>query len=166
MLTACLYDNLRRIARRQMAGEGAGHTLSPTALVHEAFVRLMDANVFWQDRAHFLAIAARQMRRVLVEHARAQNRQKRGGGDWQRVTFREDGVEGPGDLVDILAVQEALTQLAEFDPRKADVIDLILFGGMTAAEASEVLQISEATLNREFKMARVWLTHQLQSKRV
>jgi RNA polymerase sigma factor (TIGR02999 family) len=162
-LTPLVYDNLRRIARRQMSSEGPGHTLSPTALVHEAFMRLIDARVSWQDRAHFLAIAAREMRRVLVEHARAQRRLKRGGSEWRQVTLREDAAASEGDAADILAVDQALNGLAEFDPRKAEVVNLVLFAGMTAREAAEVLNVSEATLNRELRMARVWLRHRLQS---
>ncbi|HUB78888.1 MAG TPA: ECF-type sigma factor [Bryobacteraceae bacterium] len=162
-LEPLIYEHLRHIARRQMSGEKSGHTLSPTALVNEALLRLLGAETPWQDRQHFLAIAARQMRHVLVEHARAHRRQRRGGADWQRVTLT-DNIEDPAqETVDVLAIDEALNALTQFDPRKAEILDLILFGGMTAKEAAETLGISEPTVNRELRMARVWLRHQLQS---
>jgi RNA polymerase sigma factor (TIGR02999 family) len=162
-LTAVLYDNLLQIAERLMNREREGHTLCPTALVHEAYMRLMDADVAWQDRAHFLAIAAREMRRILVDHARGKGRKKRGGDEWQRVTFTGDGPGQQEEIADILSVQTALEKLAALDPRKEKVVELMIFGGLTAPEAAEVLGISEATLFREWRMARAWLQHELKS---
>jgi RNA polymerase sigma factor (TIGR02999 family) len=159
-LTPLIYDNLRQIANRYMSSEASGHTLSATALVHEVYLRLMGANVPWQDKAHFLAIAAREMRRILVDHARNANRQKRGG-DWQRVTFQDFDQAVEESHIDIIAVEEALTRLNEIDERKAQIIDLIIFGGLTAQEAGQVLGVSEVTVRREWRLAKAWLQHEL-----
>ena len=162
-LEPLLYDHLRRIARKRMSIEKSGHTLSPTALVNEALLRLMGAEIPWQDRQHFVAVAARQMRRILVEHARSHRRQKRGGADWQRVTLT-DNIEDPAqEIVDVLSVDEAMNSLTAFDPRKAEILELVLFGGMTVQEAAGTVGISVPTVNRELRVARVWLRHQLQS---
>lgn len=169
-LTVILYERLRQIAERHMAAERGGHTLSPSALLNEAYMRLVDVDMEWKDRAHFLAMAAREMRRVLIDHARSKRRQKRGGGDWHRITMSDQGeVAGPAaggrelDAVDVLAVHEALDGLAGFDPRKAKIVELMIFGGLTTAEAAHVLEISEATLFREWRLARAWLKHELRS---
>lgn len=174
-LTGILYERLRQIAERQMAAERGGHTLSPSALLHEAYLRLSGVEMDWKDRAHFLAMAAREMRRVLIDHARSKKRQKRGGDAWQRVTLPGEGAaEGGGlpvpaaaggdlDAVDILAVHAALDKLAEFDPRKAKLVELTIFGGLTNTEAAHVLEISEATLFREWRLARAWLKHELKT---
>jgi RNA polymerase sigma factor (TIGR02999 family) len=159
-LAPLIYDNLRQIAARYMSSEATGHTLSATALVHEVYLRLMGANVPWQDKAHFLAIAAREMRRILVDHARNANRQKRGG-DWQRVTFQDFDQAVEESRIDIIAVEEALTRLQEIDERKAQIIDLIIFGGLTAQEAGQVIGVSEVTVRREWRLAKAWLQHEL-----
>ena len=161
-LTPLVYDNLRQIASRHLAREHAGHTLSPTAVVHEAYMRLQGYQAGVQDRAHFLALAAREMRRVLVDYARRRNSSKRGGADWQRVTLSEGGAAAEGaKAVDILAVEEAMTKLAALDERKARIVDLMVFGGLTAAEAAQALQVSTATVNREWRLARAFLQHEL-----
>lgn len=162
-LTPLVYENLRQIAARQMSREKSGHTLSATALVHEAYLRLLGADVPFQDRAHFLAVAAREMRRVLVDSARAKHRQKRGA-DWQRVSWPGDGPAVEEAAADVLAIQDALDRLATLDSRKAQVVDFMIFGGLTALESAEVLGISEATVNREWRLARAWLQHELKLK--
>lgn len=159
-LTPLIYDNLRQIARRYMSQENTGHTLSATALVHEAYLRLLGADVPWQDKAHFLAVAAREMRRVLVDHARSSKRQKRGG-EWRRVTLQNLDPAAETSTVDVVAIEDALQKLAAFDARKANVVDLIVFGGLTAIEAGEVLGVSEVTVRREWRMAKAWLGHEL-----
>ena len=159
-LTPLVYDQLRQIAARQLAGERSDHTLNATAVVHEAYMRLIGDDTPWQNRTHFLAVAAREMKRVLIDHARTKNRQKRGG-DWQKVTLEGQDVAAGGSTVDILAVAEALDELEKLDARKAEVVDLMMFGGLTAPEAGEVMKVSEATIHREWKMARAWLHHAL-----
>jgi RNA polymerase sigma-70 factor, ECF subfamily len=161
-LTPLVYDQLRRIAARHLAGERRDLTLCATEVVHEAYQKLAGAGVDWQDRAHFYAVASRQMRQVLVDHARTRNRQKRGG-EWQRVSLsgRDPGREAIS--ADILAVQQALEKLESFDPRKAQIVDLLVFGGLTASEAAGVLGISEPTLFRDWKVARAWLQQELGS---
>jgi RNA polymerase sigma factor (TIGR02999 family) len=160
-LAELVYDNLRRLASSYMRNERPSHTLSPTALVHEAYVRLAGAPLSVEDRAHFLAMAAREMRHVLVDHARSRNREKRGGGEWQQVTLDEAHRISAGSSVDMLVLQAALDKLAEVDSRKARLVDLICFGGLTTEEAAGVLEISTATVGREWRMARAWLQHEL-----
>jgi RNA polymerase sigma factor (TIGR02999 family) len=159
-LTPLIYENLRQIARRYMLSEHGGHTLSATALVHEAYIRLIGADIPWQDKAHFLAVAAREMRRVLVDHARTNNRQKRGG-DWRRVTLQDFDQASDQSTFDIIAIEAALEKLNTFDERKARVVDLMVFGGLTATEAAEVIGVSEVTVRREWRMAKAWLGHEL-----
>jgi len=163
-LTPLVYDQLRRIAARHLTGERPDLTLCATEVVHEAYQKLAAAGVDWQDRAHFYAVASRQMRQVLVDHARTRNRQKRGG-EWQRVTMTGNDPGTGDETADILAVQQALDKLAAFDPRKAEIIDLMVFGGLTAAEAADVMGISEPTLFRDWKVARAWLQQELRSAR-
>jgi RNA polymerase sigma factor (TIGR02999 family) len=152
---------LRQIARRCMRGERAGHSLQATALVNEAYLRLIDAqHVKWQDRSHFLAMSARLMRRILVDHARARGYQKRGGGA-QRVTFVESlggSDERPHDLI---ALDEALEALAQVNERKAQVVELRFFGGLTVEETAHVLDVSTDTVLRDWKLARAWLLREL-----
>lgn len=164
LLTAAVYDQLRRLAAGHMSREREGHTLCATAVVHEAYLRMLGKDMEWQDRSHFLALASREMRRLLVDHARGKKREKRGG-EWQRVTFTSagEGALAGGDAVDVLAVDEALEKLAAFDERKARITDLIVFGGLTSAETAEALGISEPTVNRDWKMAKAWLQHELKS---
>jgi RNA polymerase sigma factor (TIGR02999 family) len=152
---------LRRLARAYMARERRGHTLQTTALVNEAYVRLVDAQrLRWQDRAHFVGIAARLMRRVLVDHARTRDYKKRGAGA-QRVTLVEDlAVSQPPD-VDVLALDRALDALATVDERKARVVELRYFGGLTVEEAAEVLKVSPDTIKRDWRLAKLWLLRAL-----
>jgi RNA polymerase sigma-70 factor (ECF subfamily) len=162
-LTGLVYDNLRRIAARHLARERSGFTLCATEVVHEAYQRLVDADICWQDRAHFLSVASRQMRQLLVDYARTRGRQKRGGDDWRRVTLAEVGQAAGSEPVDILIVQEALERLASFDPRKADLVDLMVFGGLTGKDIAEVMNISEHTVWREWRMAKAWLHQELKT---
>lgn len=139
-----------------MRGEPAGHTLQPTALVNEAYLRLLDWNaVDWQDRAHFLAVAAKMMRRILVNYAAARRSQKRGGSALLVSLAEADSV--PARTQDLIALDEALVALAKFDERKSRLVELRYFGGLTSDEAAEVLGISPRTANREWEMARLWL---------
>jgi RNA polymerase sigma factor (TIGR02999 family) len=159
-LTPVVYEELRRIARRSLARERSPRTLQATALVHEAFIRLVDVRrVQWQNRAHFFAVAARLMRRVLVDLARTRLAQKRGGGA-QRITLNEAVAVSrmPGDLV---AIDAALAALARVDARKAQVVELRFFGGLTVEESAEVLKVSPETVMRDWKMAKVWLLREL-----
>ena len=160
-LMTLVYGELHRIASREMRREHGGHTLQTTAVVHEAYVRLCgSAPVNWKDRSHFFAVAAQQLRRVLVDHARRVRSEKRGGG-----LVRLDLLEGDGGVVAfderLLAVDEALTRLQALDERAAKAIDLRFFGGLSEAEAAEALSISVATLKRAWDFARTWLASQL-----
>jgi RNA polymerase sigma factor (TIGR02999 family) len=160
-LVPLVEAELRRLARRHMARERRDHTLQTTALVNEAFIRLVDAqDVQWQDRAHFLGIAARLMRRVLVDHARGQRAVKRGGGALN-VPF-EDGmtVAAPRDL-DLLALDRALDALAVVDERKCRVIDMRFFAGMTVDETAEALHVSVDTVKRDWRLAKLWLLREM-----
>ena len=164
-LIPLVHEELRRIARRCMAGERAGHSLQATALVNEAYLRLIDVqHVDWQDRAHFLAMSARLMRRILVDVARSKRYQKRGGGA-VRVTF-DDALavtNQPGQ--DLVALDDALQALATVDGRKARVIELRFFGGLSVEETGAVLKISVDTVMRDWKMARAWLLRELRPAR-
>jgi RNA polymerase sigma-70 factor (ECF subfamily) len=136
--------------------ENPGRTLSATALVHEAYLQLAGAEMDWQDRVNFFAVAAHQMRRILVDHARTRHRLKRGGGG-RRVDLDQVTLAAPEVLGDVVAVDEALNRLAVFDPRKSRIVELVYFGGMTTEETSVALAVSAATVNRELKMAKAWL---------
>ncbi|MEM7765257.1 MAG: sigma-70 family RNA polymerase sigma factor [Pseudomonadota bacterium] len=151
-----IYDELKQIARGVFRRESARHTLQPTALVHEAYEKLVGVDQEWQNRSHFYALAARMMRRLLVNHANARNAEKRGGGAL-RMTLHEASVEDPSGDEDILALDDALTRLAVHDERQSQVLELHYFGGLTQPEIGEVLEISESTVRREFKLARIWL---------
>lgn len=160
-LVPLVYEDLRRVAEARMRSEPAGHTLQPTALVHEAYGRLASAEVPWEDRAHFFAVAAGTMRRILVDHARSRNRAKRGG-DRVQVTLVE-GVaasEGPVDH-DLLDLDAALERLAEMDTRKAKAVELVFFAGMKQPDVADVLGVSVATVERDLRAARAWLAAQL-----
>ena len=159
-----IYDELRAIASRLMRGERPDHTLQATALVHEAYARLVGADIAWQDRSHFFAVAARQMRRILVDHAKGRGRQKRGGG-MKPVTLDGAAVIQPDPTTDVADIDEALTRLAELDGRKAQVIELHFFGGLTYEETAEVLSISPATVDRDLRFAKAWLYRELESLR-
>lgn len=160
-LSEVVYNELRRLARNQMRQERPGHTLQATALVHEAFVRIMDwKNVEWKNRAHFFAVAAQMMRRILVDHARARRNLKRGG-EWKQVTlsaaeFRSLNMHG-----DLIAVDDALRALERADPRKGRVVELRFFGGLTVEETAEVLKISSDTVLNDWRFAKSWLLRQL-----
>ena len=144
-----------------MAGERAGNSLQATALINEAYLRLISAkDVAWHDRAHFLAVAARVMRRVLVDHARAQHYQKRGG-DAERVTLDEALVVASKPDQDFVALDEALTALAAVDARKSQVVEMRFFGGLTIDETAEALQVSRDTVKRDWKIAKLWLLREL-----
>jgi RNA polymerase sigma factor (TIGR02999 family) len=156
-----VYDELRQLARRRMRRERQGHTLRTTALVNDAYLRLVDQRqVRWQNRAHFFAIAAQMMRRILVDHARAKNYEKRGGGA-AHVPLEEAAVLAEGRASEILALDEALRALAEIDPRRARVVELRYFGGLSNEEIAEVLKISPNTVTRDWNMARAWLYQEL-----
>lgn len=159
-LIEMLYDDFRSIAAAQLSREPSGHTLNPTALVHEAFLRLIDQNrVDWQGRTHFLAIGAQAMRRVLVDHARSKGRAKRGGG-WRRLAVPSELVVSPDNEHDVLAVDDALTELSKLDPRQALIVELRFFGGMTAEEVAHYLGVSKPTVDRQWRVARAWLRKQ------
>jgi RNA polymerase sigma-70 factor (ECF subfamily) len=160
-LIPVVYEELRRIARRRMRGEGHAPTLQTTALVNEAYLRLIDVRqVRWQDRAHFFAVAAEMMRRTLVEAARRRRRQKRGGGA-VRVSLNESMDPAAGRAGELIALDDALQALAAFDPRKARVVELRFFGGLSVEETAEVLRISPQSVMRDWKLARAWLTAEL-----
>jgi len=152
---------LRRLARGYMARERRNHTLQPTALVHEAFMRLGGAqHLSWQNRAHFLGITARLMRRVLVDHARERDVQKRGGAV-PRIAFEEEMAVSPPLNIDVLALDRALEALALIDARKCRVIDMRFFAGMTVEETAEALQVSPDTVKRDWRIAKLWLLREL-----
>jgi RNA polymerase sigma factor (TIGR02999 family) len=162
-LIPLVHDELRRVARRHMAHERAGHTLQATALVNEAYVRLIDIKqVNWQDRAHFFAMSSRLMRRILVDFARAKGYQKRGG-DAQKVSFDEALVVSSEPGQDLVALDDALTALAAFDARKAQVVEMRFFGGLSVEETAEALRVSVDTVMRDWKLAKAWLLRELKS---
>lgn len=155
-LMPLVYDELRRLAGKYMRRERADHTLQTSALINEAYIRLIDVNVPWQGRAHFVGIAARLMRQILVDHARARQSDKRGGGQ-HHVSLSEVAGVGREAATDVIALHDALTRLAALDPQQSRVIELRFFGGLTTEETAEVLKISTRTVERELKMARAWL---------
>jgi RNA polymerase sigma factor (TIGR02999 family) len=160
-LTPLVAAELRRLARAHMRRERLGHTLQTTALMNEAFLRLTDARrIRWQDRAHFLGIAARLMRRVLVDHARSRGYVKRGGGA-RRVTLDEGAVSSGEPALDVVALDRALEALAAVDARKSRLIDLRFFGGLSVEETAEVLQVSPDTVKRDWRLAKLWLLREL-----
>jgi RNA polymerase sigma factor (TIGR02999 family) len=163
-LTPLVEAELRRLARGYMRRERRGHTLQTTALVNEAFLRLTDARrVRWQDRAHFLGISARLMRRVLVDHARSRGYQKRGGGA-RRVTLNEGLATAPEPALDVVALDRALSALAAVDARKGRVVELRYFGGLSVEETAEVLGVSPDTVKRDWRLAKLWLLRELAGK--
>jgi len=164
-LIPAIERELHRIARRCMAGERVGHSLQATALVNEAYVRLIDVRQMdWQNRAHFLAMAARVMRRILVDSARAKRYQKRGGGD-VRITF-DEGLAVAGDASpDLVALDDALCALARMDERRSHVIELRFFGGLTVEETAIVLKVAPDTVMRDSRLAKAWLARELSGGR-
>jgi RNA polymerase sigma-70 factor (ECF subfamily) len=160
-LVPIVHEELRRLARRQMAGERPGHTLQPTALVNEAYLRLVNLKQMrWQDRVHFFAMAARLMRRILVDFARSRGYQKRGGGA-QQVSFTHALEVAEGQPTDVVALNDALEALAEVDERKSQVVELRFFGGLSVEETAEVLNVSRETVKRDWKVAKMWLVRHL-----
>jgi RNA polymerase sigma-70 factor, ECF subfamily len=160
-LTPLVYEELHRVAHRYMAHERAGRTLQTTALVNEVYLRLMDVRgVSWQNRAHFFAICARTMRRILIDFARSRQSQKRGGQD-ASVTLDDALGVSPKPAVDLVALDDALNGLAKLDPRKNQVVELRFFGGLSVEETAEVLKISPETVMRDWKLARAWLAREL-----
>jgi len=160
-LMRLVYGELKKIAARHLRGERADHTLQPTALVHEAYQKLIDQHrVRWQNRAHFYAVAARLMRRVLVDHARRRLAQRRGAGA-EKVSLDDEDVAGTLPEADVIALDDALVELATFDADQARIVELRYFAGLTAEEAAEALGISRATLMREWAVARAWLHRRL-----
>jgi RNA polymerase sigma factor (TIGR02999 family) len=162
-LMPLVYSELRRLATAYLRRERAGHTLQPTALVNEAYLKLVDQrNAKWQNRAHFFGISAQLMRRILVDHARHHQAAKRGGSVQQRIsiTSAETIVKQPE--VDLLALNEALDELAKMDPQQSRIVELKFFGGLSIEEVAEVLGIGHATVERDWKMARAWLRRQLE----
>lgn len=161
-LIPIVYDELRAIARRYMNRERSGHTLQTAALINEAYLRLVDKqDIAWQNRTHFFAISARIMRNLLVDHARARQMEKRGGGAVQVSLNEAIAGSEPEMTVDMLSLDEALTRLAEFDERKARIVELRFFGGLSANETAEALDLSEITIKREWLKAKAWLFREL-----
>ena len=157
-LIPAVYEELRRLARVQLANERPAHTLQPTALVHEAFLRFGSyERISWQNRAHFFAVAVRIMRRVLVDHARKQRALKRGGSATQVSLSASRGDAGKPMEVDLLALDDALAQLEEADPRGCSVVEMRCFGGLDYKEIAEVLDVSVPTVKRDWKVAKLWL---------
>ena len=163
-LVPIIHEELRRLARHQMRGERDNHTLQTTALVNEAFLRLVDLRrIRWQDRAHFLALSARLMRRILVDHARSRSYQKRGAGV-ANVTLDETLVASPERGIDLVALDDALEVLARVDARKSQVVELRFFGGLSVEETAEALKVSPETVTRDWRLAKVWLLREISGR--
>jgi RNA polymerase sigma factor (TIGR02999 family) len=161
-LMPLLYDQLHRLASSCLRAERPDHTLRATALVHEAYLQLVDSEVAWESRIHFYAVAARVLRHILVDYAKAGRRQKRGGGA-NKLPLDEAAVVGPEISHDIVELDDALKLLAEQDPRKSEIVQLIFFGGLTYDETAKALDISVVTVHRDLKMAKAFLYSQLAS---
>lgn len=162
-LIPLVYDELHRLAHRYMKRESPGHTLQTSALVNEAFVRLVDQkNVRWQNRAHFFGIAAQMMRRILVDYARSRNYAKRGGGA-TRISLDEALIVSDERSTEVVSVHEALERLAEFDSRKSQIVELRFFGGLSIDETAEVLSVSPGTVMRDWTLAKAWLRREITS---
>ena len=160
-LLELVYDALRRVAATFLADERPDHTLQPTALVHEAYLKLVgQESVSWEGRSHFMALAAQAMRRILVDHARGRGREKRGG-DWQRIELEPEFAPGAEEPRDLLALDGALQRLAEVSERQARVVELRFFGGLSTEVTAQVLGVSERTVVREWRFAKAWLTASL-----
>jgi RNA polymerase sigma factor (TIGR02999 family) len=160
-LMPLVYEELRRLARHYMRRERPGHTLQTSALINEAYLRLVDQqNISWKSRAHFFGISARLMRQILVDHARAHNYAKRGG-DQQKIPLDEMASIGKDRAYEIVALDDALQSLSSIDPQQTRIVELRFFGGLTIEETAEVLGISHATVEREWSMARAWLRKEM-----
>ena len=165
-LIPLVHDELRRLARRHMAGERPGHTLQASALVNEAYLRLIEVNqVRWQNRAHFFAMASRVMRRILVDAARARGFQKRGGGA-EKVSLDEALLVSGEPRQDLIALDDALNALAAFDLRKSQVVEMRFFGGLSVEETAEALHVSADTVMRDWRLAKVWLVRELRGEQL
>ena len=163
-LIPLVYDELRRIAARHLRREGGHNSLQPTALVHEAYLRLIKLDrIDWQSRSHFFAVSANLMRRILVDHARAYRAQKRGAG-WETVTLEPSILAIKGSSPDVLAIDQALDRLAQLDQRQSKIVELRFFAGMTEEETGHVLGISVRTVKRDWQVAKAWLYHELKSR--
>jgi RNA polymerase sigma factor (TIGR02999 family) len=162
-LMPLVYSELRRLARNYLRRERQSHTLQPTALVNEAYLKLIDQrNARWQNRAQFYGVAAQMMRRILVDHARQHQAAKRGGSSQQQVSITAAGQLGEKPDLDLLALHEALKELKTFDPQQERIVELKFFGGLSIDETAEVMGIGHATVERDWKMARAWLRRKLQ----
>lgn len=162
-LMPLVYSELRRLAGNYLRRERQNHTLQPTALVNEAYLKLIDQRrAKWQNRAQFYGVAAQLMRRILVDHARADQAAKRGGSDQQRLSITSAGELSEKPDTDILALHEALNELSEMDPQQGRIVELKFFGGLSIEETAEVLGIGHATVERDWKMARAWLRRKLE----
>lgn len=160
-LMPLVYDELRSLARNYLRGERPNHTLQATGLVHEAYLRLVDQTAAtWQNRAHFLGVAAAVMRRILVDYARSRRAAKRGGGI-EKIQLDEAIAVSPERHVDLVALDDAMKDLGRFDPRQSQIVELRFFGGLTVEEVGEVLGISERTVKREWRLARAWLRREI-----
>jgi len=159
-LIPMVYDQLYRLASRRLSAERQGHTLRTTEIVHEAYLRLVDSDVAWNDRVHFYAISAQVMRRILIDHAKSRNRSKRGG-EFEKVPLDSAFDLGAPSASNLLEVNQALERLSARDARKASIIELLVFGGLTYDEAAQVAGISTATLHRELKLAKAFLKREL-----
>ena len=162
-LMPLVYEELRRLAHKYMGRERRGNTLQTSALVHEAYLRLIDQrDVHWQNRAHFFGIAAQMMRRILVDYARSRNYQKRGGGA-RRVALNEVMIVSDERAADVVALDDALKSLAEIDERKSQIVELRFFGGLSIEETAEVLKVSPGTIMRDWTLAKAWLRRAISS---
>ncbi len=159
-LTPIVYEELRRLARSYMRRERPDHTLQSTALVHEAYARLVDQRVEWKSRSHFYAVAAQMMRRILVDHAKQHKSAKRGAGI-RPITLEEPLLIAQSDSLDIVALNDALSALSDIEPQRARIVELRFFGGLSNEEIAELLDISTATVQRQWAGARAWLYHEL-----
>ena len=159
-LLELVYEELRQLAGVYLSRERADHTLQPTALVHEAYLKLIDQAVDWRGRAHFIGVAAQGMRRILVDHARGENRAKRGGG-WKRVELQPDLAGDQVEDFDLVALDKALAELAEQSERLGKIVELRFFGGLEMEAIGELLGVSERTVRRDWRFARAWLTERL-----
>ena len=159
-LTPIVYDELHRLARHYMKGERPGHSLQTTALVNEAYMRLVDyKSMKWQNRAHFFAVSAQLMRRILVDHARRHNLKR--GGDRLQVSLDETAMVASGKDADLVALDDAMSALAQLDPRKVQVVEMRFFGGLSVEETADVLKVSAVTVMRDWSTAKAWLYREL-----
>lgn len=159
-LIPVVYDQLYMLASRRLSSERKGHTLRTTEVVHEAYLRLVDSDIAWSDRAHFFAVSAQVMRRILIDYAKHQNREKRGG-EYQKVPLESAFEIGASSTSNLLEVHEALERLTARDERKGSIVELLVFGGLTYDEAAKCLGISPATLHRELRLAKAFLQREL-----